>query len=82
MNKDELQRVLWEVIEECLSKGAGYSQEGVVLREVGERLNIFNDQRIQQDLLTIWHDQFRAGHLSWGLNIDNPNAPFFHKPNR
>jgi len=78
----DIRATLQTVIEECLSRGPGYAQEGVVLREVGERLRILGDNAAQQKLLTLWHDLFREGVLSWGYDIDNPNAPFFHKPVR
>lgn len=37
---------------------------------------------LQQAILTCWHDLFREGELSWGLNLDNPDPPFFHIPDR
>ena len=76
----ELKQQLLKVVDECLAKGPGYAQEGVVLREVADQLNFLDDLRKQQALLTLWHDLFKEGVLSWGYDIDNPNAPFFHKP--
>jgi hypothetical protein len=80
--KQELTSRLLQVAEECLEKGPGYAQESVVLREAAEALKTGSSLSAQQDLLTCWHELFREGKLSWGYDIDNPNAPFFHKPGR
>jgi hypothetical protein len=32
----------------------------------------------QQAILTQWSELFRTGLLAWGLNLANPNPPFFH----
>ena len=40
------------------------------------------DLDIQQAILTCWHDLFREGTLSWGYDLDNPDPPFFHMPER
>ena len=40
------------------------------------------DLDIQQAILTCWHDLFREGALSWGYDLDNPDPPFFHIPER
>jgi hypothetical protein len=79
MNPAHINDVLLQVAKECLERGPGFSQESVVLRGAAERLRIDpgNDEE-QQELLTCWHDLFREGVLSWGYNVDNPNAPFFH----
>jgi hypothetical protein len=36
----------------------------------------------EQVILTCWHDLFREGRLSWGYDLNNPDAPFFHVPIR
>lgn len=72
----------------CAGRGAGYSQERVVLDEVAQHFNIdcfiapHSDIKLQQRILTCWHDLFREGRLSWGYDLDNPDAPFFHVPDR
>lgn len=73
--KDELMKS----VHECVLRGPGYAQEIVVLRKTAERLHI-TDLDEQQRMLTCWHELFIAGKLSWGYDIDNPNAPFFHLP--
>ena len=78
MSNDELKQQLLTIAEECLAKGPGYSQEGVVIREATQRLQLRNNLPMQQKLLTCWHDLFREGPLSWGYDVDNPGSPFFH----
>ena len=36
----------------------------------------------ERAILTQWHDLFRTGLLAWGLNLSNPNPPFFHLTDR
>jgi len=54
-------------------------QSGSVLRDTaaevfGRRTNDLEDQA----MLTQFHELFRTGYLAWGLNMSNPNPPFFH----
>lgn len=74
------------VATECVGRGRGYSQEKAVLDEVasafGGNMHTRIDFDLQQAILTCWHDLFREGTLSWGLDLDNPGPPFFHIPNR
>ena len=35
-----------------------------------------------QAILTQWSELFRSGLLAWGLNLSNPNPPFFHLTDR
>jgi hypothetical protein len=74
----ELKQRVLEVALDLLNRGPGYAQESVVLREAAERLRVQDNLRDQQQLLTCWHDLFREGKLSWGYDVDNPGAPFFH----
>lgn len=60
----------------------GSLQQGTVLNEVARRLGIVNDPDQEQAVLTLWNDLFRTGYLAWGLNLNNPNAPFFHVTER
>ena len=78
MKYDELKRVVSEIALEMAKKGPGWAQQNAVLWEVANRLNFSRDERAQQLILTCWHDLFREGVLSWGLNIDNPDLPFYH----
>jgi hypothetical protein len=82
MDKGEIEKALLDVAQDCASRGPGFAQEPVVLRETAERLKITNSLTEQQRLLNVWHDLFRKGNLVWGYNIDNPGQPFFHFPER
>jgi hypothetical protein len=79
--KDDMRSVLWQVVEDCIGRGPGYAQQGVVLRQAANQLGISGDTRKEQVLLNLWHDLFRNGDLVWGLNVDNPGPPWFHLPN-
>jgi hypothetical protein len=46
--------------------------------EASRKLNIYGQTSAEQALLTMWHDLFRMGHLSWGYDISNPDPPFCH----
>ena len=88
MSYDELKRRVFEIACMMASKGAGYGQERVVLQaveeEVGAELRKIHPEKLKRDqlVLTAWHDLFREGQLAWGYNVDNPNSPFFHVPER
>lgn len=45
-----------------------------VLNAAAKRLGRGNDEAV----LTQWGELFRTGLLAWGLNLSNPNPPFFH----
>lgn len=45
-----------------------------VLDEARRRLPDVSDEAI----LTQWGELFRTGLLAWGMNLSNPNPPFFH----
>ena len=79
MAEHDLREKLLGIVEELIAKGPGYAQESVVLREAAERLQITGNLQREQALLTCWHNLFREGILSWGYDVDNPSAPFFHK---
>jgi hypothetical protein len=80
MKYDEVKRLVFDVAVEMAKKGPGWAQQNAVLWEVANRLGTPLDPRAQQLVLTCWHDLFRDGRLSWGLNIDNPDLPFYHIP--
>lgn len=84
MRYEELMREVFEAATRCARRGAGYSQQRAVLNEVAEKFGKgpydLLDLKLQQDILTCWHDLFREGHLSWGYDLENPDAPFFHIP--
>ena len=49
-----------------------------VLNAAAGRLGRGNDEAV----LTQWGELFRTGLLAWGLNLSNPNPPFFHLTER
>ena len=79
------QRVL-EAARTCAMQGPGLAQQRPVLDKVASGFggSMFTrlDLDIQQAILTCWHDLFREGTLSWGYDLDNPDSPFFHIPER
>ena len=87
MEYKDLKETVYNAAVRCANRGVGYSQQRVVLDEVaghpnGNLLASRTDIGQQQEILTCWHDLFRDGRLSWGYDLDNPDAPFFHVPTR
>jgi hypothetical protein len=80
MGYSELKKLVYTTAVSVASRGPGWAQERPLLQEVSQKLPNGSDLRTQQSILTCWHDLFREGKLSWGYNLDNPNAPFFHVP--
>lgn len=72
-----IRKVLLEVIDEKAKSGQGHFQSNSVLSEASRLLNL-SGIKLEQALLTLWYDLFRMGHLSWGYNLSNPDAPFCH----
>jgi hypothetical protein len=64
----------------------GYSgptlQQTSVLNAVARTLGANQNLDLEQAILTQWGELFRTGLLAWGLNLSNPNAPFFHLTER
>ena len=81
-----LEEIVRTAAMKCAGQGRGYSQERAVLMGVaaqfGGNMHTQLDIRLQEAILTCWHDLFRAGVLSWGVDLDNPGHPFFHIPER
>jgi hypothetical protein len=71
-----MRRVLLEVVRDLAARG--HLQQVNALSEASQRLNIRRDPESEEALLTLWYDLFRTGHLSWGLNLNNPEPPFCH----
>ena len=78
INEKNIQETLLQVISEYSEMGRGYFQEKPILNEVVRRLKIRNNLQLEQNLLTIWHNNFKIGYLDWGYNLDNPTHPFCH----
>ena len=79
---EDLKRKILEAAQECARQGPGYSQQRPVFDKVAESFGGGHYSQpaleVQQAILTCWHDLFREGDLSWGHDLDNPDAPFFH----
>jgi hypothetical protein len=64
----------------------GYSgptlQQTSVLDAVARKLGANQNPDLERAILTQWGELFRTGLLAWGLNLSNPNAPFFHLTER
>src|SRR5258707_1184816 len=57
-------------------------QQGSLLNAVAQELGLRQDPPLEEAILTQWHDLFRTGYFAWGLNLSNPNPPFFHFTDR
>jgi hypothetical protein len=53
-----------------------------VLETAATALGIRQNPELEEALLTQWQELFRTGLLAWGLNLSNPNPPFFHLTER
>lgn len=64
----------------------GYSgstlQQNSVLEAAARKLGAIQNPELEQAILTQWSELFRTGLLAWGLNLSNPNPPFFHLTER
>jgi hypothetical protein len=81
MSYEEIKKLTFEVAQELSRKGPGWAQEGVALREIGDRLasrDLRRNLPLQQNVLHAWHDLFLEKKLAWGYDLENPGAPFFH----
>jgi hypothetical protein len=76
----DIRAVLLGVIDRQDPKGnpSRNLQSSSILVEAADTLKFRNDREKEQALLTQFHDLFRTGYLAWGLDISNPNPPFFH----
>ena len=62
---------------------SGNLQSGSVLSAVLNRLSpTRGDPELEEAILTQFHDLLRTGIFAWGLNLSNPNPPFFHFTDR
>jgi hypothetical protein len=66
------------VVDDALTNHPNGCQQGLVLAEVRNRLNLrrLDDQR---RLLAAWYKLFQDGTLCWGTDLTNASQPFFHK---
>ena len=71
-----IRQVILETVERE-SRG-GNLQTSPVLHTALDTLGLQGTIKIQQAMLTIWHDLFRTGYLAWGWDLANPHPPFSH----
>src|SRR5437588_13078483 len=75
--------LLWEVkAQEPKDYSGPTLQQSSILDAAARRLGANHNPDLEQAILTQWDDLFRTGLLSWGLNLANPNPPFFHLTER
>jgi hypothetical protein len=76
----DLRELILRVAAEQQPRGPGSQtlQQGSVLNAVAKQLGLRSDPDLEQAILTQWHDLMRTGYFAWGLNLSNPNPPFFH----
>ena len=82
--KPTIREVLLAEIEAVRPKtqfGAPLYQK-TVLEAAAGKLGARQDQNLQQAILTEWGELFRTGLVAWGLNLSNPDPPFFHLTDR
>lgn len=93
MNSNEIKITLLKLINEK-DAGHGSLHSGSILNEIAAVLRggggAYGSAMMNQfapgsstgiadvEVLTIFYDLFRTGHLSWGLNFNNPEPPWFH----
>ncbi len=51
---------------------------GLILGKMGENVGLPFVRQHAEELLTYLYDLFRTGHLSWGMNYENPDPPWCH----
>src|SRR3989442_4333721 len=57
-------------------------QQTSVLNAAARKLGANQNPDLERAILTEWGELFRTGLLAWGLNLSNPNPPFFHLTER
>jgi len=57
-------------------------QQSSILNAVARKLGASHNPDLEQAILTQWGELFRTGLLAWGLNLSNPDSPFFHLTER
>lgn len=79
MDGNAIRNILLTVVSELASgPHASSLQSTTILYEAVNRIGAAGSRVNEQALLTLFYDLFRNGHLSWGLNLANPDSPFCH----
>jgi hypothetical protein len=78
--KPSIREVLLQEIkaQEAQTRTGGTLQQSSLLDAAARTLKGCSHEAI----LTQWSELFRTGLLAWGMNLSNPNPPFFHLTDR
>jgi hypothetical protein len=78
--KPSIREVLLQEIkaQEAQTRTGGSLQQSSLLDAAARKLSGCTHEAI----LTQWSELFRTGLLAWGMNLSNPNPPFFHLTDR
>lgn len=79
--RETLLRIAKEISEEPTESPLGRCHNEDVLLRASQELGLSNLEE-EQDLLTIFYDLFRTGHLSWGYSVKYPEFSEFHITDR
>ncbi len=71
----KLRNDLLQAVQEAAKNYPLNLQAGNVLAKFKSQ---FSSVEYEQTVLTLWQDLFRTGYLAWGINLNNPDPPFFH----
>lgn len=75
-----IRETIFQVLKDFADR-PNFQRTEPVLEEVSKRL-ILHGEAQEHELLTIWGDMFRIGILGRGLNLSNPEAPYYHITDR
>ncbi|MFN7916699.1 MAG: hypothetical protein U0Q55_15255 [Vicinamibacterales bacterium] len=78
--RDELLKVIDGLQRE--HDGSLQSKSVLSRTKVALQFPQYENRELEQSLLTEWGELFRTGVLAWGLNLSNPDPPFFHLTRR
>jgi hypothetical protein len=82
--KSGIREALLAEIEAQATTGylGGNLQQTNILSAISRTFGTNQTPDFEQAILTQWGELFRTGLLAWGLNLMNPNPPFFHLTDR
>jgi hypothetical protein len=80
----EIREAILQAAEKIRPKSQtdGSLQLNTLFHELKNQLGGHIEVQTEQEILTQWHDLVRTGYFAWGLNLSNPNPPFFHFTDR
>jgi len=76
INAGQLRNIVLETVGELAKKEK--LTTGRILAKVGEKIGLPFVRQHAEQLLTYLYELFRTGHLSWGLNYENPDPLWCH----